>query len=117
MVGKVVGHAEGDGELLQLEFENFSASGARVLEVAMPLIRDGVHVGQDFAQGTLSAVGFGVFGTSKPTEEVGGTVVESVRNEMVTDTYVLFASLWVGECWPRPIESERHEDVAGFTAS
>ena len=83
----------------------------------MPFVRDGMHVREDFAQGTLAPVGFGVLRTSQPAEEVGGTIVEFVGDEMVANTNVFFASLLVGECWPRPIESERHEDVAGFTAS
>ena len=39
----------------------------------------------------LSAVSLGVFFAGEPAEEVGGFVVEQIRNEMMTDTDVGFA--------------------------
>ena len=89
MVGKVVGHAVGGvvGEMLELllEFSQFDleglrAHGARVLEITMPLVRDGVHVRQDYAQGPLASFGFGVLFAREPAEEVGRTIVAFVRD-------------------------------------
>ena len=88
-MGEVVGHAVGGvvGEVLdfllefsQFDFEGLCAHGARVLEITMPLIRDGVHVRQDYAQGPLASVGFGVLFAREPAEEVGRTIVAFVGN-------------------------------------
>ena len=76
----------------------------------MIVVREGVHVGQDIAQGTLPAVGFGVLFALEPAKEIGGFVVEFVGDEMVTDTDVRFAVL-VRVGGAVTVESQCHEDV------
>ena len=50
--------------------------------------------------------------TCEPAEEVGGLVIEFVWDEMMTDTRLSGS----GVCRTVAKESERHEEVAGFTA-
>jgi len=90
----------------------------------MAVIGKGVHIGQDFPQSTLPAVGFGVLLTGEPTEEIGRAVVEFVGDEMVAEilcTLVIAllggghsSRLSGGRSGARTIESKRHEDVAAF---
>ena len=97
-------------EFLEFEIEDLAAGGAGVLEEAVFLVRDRVHVGKDGTEGTLTAVGFGVLGTREPAEEVRGTVVERVGDEMMTDAR--FAGCRVHRTVT--IESQCHEDVAAL---
>ena len=111
-------------EFLEFNIEDLAAGGARVLEEAVFLVRDRVHVGKDGTEGTLTAVGFGVLGTREPAEEVGRFVIQRVGNEVMADTDVrapfqtfpLKGQGCVFKCRTRTVESERHEDVAVFTA-
>ena len=104
-------------EFLEFEIEDLAAGGARVLEEAVFLVRDRVHVGKDGTEGTLTAVGFGVLGTREPAEEVRGTVVERVGDEMMTNadvrapflTFPLKGQGCVFKRGSRAIESERHK--------
>ena len=106
---------------MEFEIEDLAAGGAGVLEEAVFLVRDRVHVGKDGTEGTLTAVGFGVLGTREPTEEVGRTVVERVRDEVMADTDVrapfqtfpLKGQGCVFKCGSLAIESQCHEYVAG----
>ena len=81
----------------------------------MVVVGEGVHVGQDLAQGALPPVGFGVFLTGEPAEEIGRSVVELVRNEMVANADVGFA-VFVGKRRSRTNPRECHERVAALAA-
>ena len=98
------------GDEAQYTFEVRAVGHAGVLERTQILIVEDmqVSVGHDFFEGTLATVGFGVLGTCEPTKEIGGFVVERIRNEMVADAR--FAGCRV--CGTVTIESECHEDVA-----
>ena len=102
---------------MEFEIEDLAAGGARVLEEAVFLVGNRVHVGKDGTEGTLTAVGFGVLGTREPAEEVRGTVVEFVGNEMMTNVRgSLFYHSYFRLVRTFAVESQCHEDVASVSA-
>ena len=98
------------GNEAQYTFEVRAVGHAGVLERTQILIVEDmqVSVGHDLTQRALATVGFGVLLAGQPAEEIGGTVVERVRDEVVADAR--FAGCRV--CGTVAIESKRHEDVA-----
>ena len=78
------------GEFL---LEEFAGHRTRVLEITQAFVgEDGqVAVGDYFAEGTLTSVGFGVLLAGQPAEKVGRAVVQRIGNEMVTNTDILLA--------------------------
>ena len=72
-----------------------------------------IAVWYDFLEGTLTSVGFGVLGTCEPAEEVGGTIVKTVGDEVVADTDL--AGSRVDRT--RTIEGERHKEMHQFVCS
>ena len=71
-----------------------------------------MHVGQNFAEGTLTAIGFVMLFARKPAQEIRRTVVELVGDEMVTDTAIRLTPFRVEEGRTRTIESDGHEYMA-----
>ena len=88
------------------------------MEIPQPLVGEAMQIafGHYLLERSLSPVRFGVFGTCQPAQQVGRTVVEDIRNQVMTDTNMCFAGFRIGEGGTVTIESERHKDMASIYA-
>ena len=89
-MGHISVHALVEGEVVAIEallresskfgLELRTGHGSRVLELTQPLVgkETEITVRHDLFEGALTPVRFGVFGACEPTEEIGGTIVETV---------------------------------------
>lgn len=86
-----------------------------VLQLAHDIVRARLKVAEDFFQRSLPAVGFAVLFPGQPAEQVSGSVVEFVVEEVVADAYIR-RTVPTPIQRSRTIESERHEKMAGLAA-
>ena len=104
--------AEHETEVFHAGFEVSIGHRARVLEFTQDGIIEAVEiaVGDGLFDEALASVRLGVFFAGEPAEEVGGFVVEQIRDEMMTDTDVGFAVL-VFENLTFTVKSKSHEHM------
>ncbi len=101
-----------DGNECELSLKLLARHRTRVLEFSQPLIGESVEVGHTLTQIFLPPIGLFVFLTRQPTEEIGGTVVLQVRDEMMTMSFIFSAGFGVGENRARTVMSKRHSTMA-----
>ena len=94
-------------------FEVYVRRDARVLELTQAFEREEIEVavGYNGFESSLSIVRGTVLLSCEPTKEVSRSIVQQVRNEVMTDTDVGF-SLSVGKGRSFAVKSHRHRHVA-----
>lgn len=94
-------------------FEVYVRRDARVLELTQAFEREEIEVavGYNGFESSLSIVGGTVLLSCEPTKEVSRSIIQQVRNEVMTDTDVWF-SLAVGKGRSFAVKSHRHRHVA-----
>ena len=102
----------------EFELEVLAGGDTRVLEPSQPLVGNAVEVTavHGLTQGALASVGFEVFGTGEPAEEVGGTVVLEIAGQMMAKAFVFLSGFRVNKYRTRSIMRKRHGAVARDTA-